>query len=138
MEQEKLLEPVCLLIIQRTNCQAVVSALMDHSKPELIHSDHGSEYTAKYFKISVYLRELKYPCPEKVHRGKMDIRKVSMTNLKLILEIQTDLMTWENWYMKSITRSMSTIPPEIHTVLKMSPREFAKKKSPQVKLKLIS
>ncbi len=29
--------------------QAVVSALMDHPRPDIIHSDQGSEYTAKIF-----------------------------------------------------------------------------------------
>ena len=29
--------------------QALVSALMDHPRPDIIHSDHGSEYTAKLF-----------------------------------------------------------------------------------------
>ena len=42
--------------------QAVVSALMDHPRPDVIHSDQGSEYTAKSF--SGFLRLRRY---ENIH-----------------------------------------------------------------------
>ena len=53
-----------------------------------------------------------FPCRGKARLGKMVTKNRSMTSLKLIWEIQTDLMIWENWYMRYITRSMFTIPPE--------------------------
>ena len=52
--------------------QAVVSALMDHPKPDIIHSDQGSEYTSEIYtdfctssgiQISMSERVARYPKP---------------------------------------------------------------------------
>jgi len=92
--------------------QAMVSALMDHKRPDIIHSDQGREHTGKMFQDFCTSAGYKSQCQKRVRPGRTDIKKVSMTSLKLTSETRTDLMIWENWYMKSTIRYTSTIPLE--------------------------
>ena len=107
--------------------QAVISALMDHPKPELIHSDHGSEYTAKIFQdfcisagIKISMSRKGSPWENGYQESFYDKFKIDLGDPnrfddlgELVYEI------YHTIYVYNTTR--------IHTVLKMSPREFAKK-----------
>jgi putative transposase len=107
--------------------QAIVSALMDHSKPDIIHSDQGSEYTAKVFQdfctssgINISMSDKGSPWQNGYQESFHDKFKVDLgdpnrfDNLgELVYEI------YHTIYIYNTTR--------IHTALKMSPREFALK-----------
>jgi len=107
--------------------QAVVSALMDHSRPDIIHSDQGSEYTAKVFQdfclsagINISMSAKGSPWQNGYQESFYDKFKIDLGDPnrfddlgELVYEI------YHTIYVYNTTR--------IHTVLKMSPREFAKK-----------
>lgn len=107
--------------------QAFVSALMNHPKPDIIHSDHGSEYTAGIFQdfctssgIQISMSEKGSPWQNGFQESFYDKFKVDLgdpnrfdTLGELVYEIYRTI------YVYNTTR--------IHTALKMSPREFAKK-----------
>ena len=107
--------------------QALVSALMDHPKPEVIHSDQGGEYTAKVFQdfciytgIHISMSEKSSPWQNGYQESFYDKFKIDLGDPnrfdslgELVYEIYHTIYTYNT------TR--------IHTSLKMSPREFAKK-----------
>ncbi len=107
--------------------QAFISALMDHPRPDIIHSDQGSEYTAKIFQdfcisagIDISMSEKSSPWQNGYQESFYDKFKIDLgdpnrfeTLGELVYEI------YHTIYVYNTTR--------IHTALKMSPREFAKK-----------
>jgi transposase InsO family protein len=107
--------------------QALVSALMNHPKPEIIHSDQGSEYTSEIYTdfcnssgINISMSEKGSPWQNGYQESFYDKFKIDLgdpnrfeTLGELVYEIYRTI------YIYNTTR--------IHTILKMSPREFAKK-----------
>lgn len=107
--------------------QAMLSALMDHSKPDIIHSDQGSEYTAEIFQdfclssgIKISMSDKGSPWQNGYQESFYDKFKIDLGDPnrfdslgELVFEIYRTIHTYNT------TR--------IHTALKMSPREFAKK-----------
>ena len=108
--------------------QAIVSALMDHPKPDIIHSDQGSEYTSKLYEdfcdssgIQISMSNKGSPWQNGYQESFYDKFKIDLdypnrfeTLGELVYEI------YHTIYVYNTSR--------IHTALKMSPREFAKKK----------
>lgn len=106
--------------------QAMVSALMDHKRPEIIHSDQGSEYTAKIFQdfclsagISISMSAKGSPWQNGYQESFYDKFKIDLGDPnrfddlgELVYEI------YHTIYVYNTSR--------IHTALRMSPREFAK------------
>lgn len=106
--------------------QAVVSALMNHPRPDIIHSDQGSEYTAKVFQnfcisagIQISMSRKGSPWENGYQESFYDKFKIDLgdsnrfeTLGELVYEI------YHTIYVYNTAR--------IHTALKMSPREFAK------------
>lgn len=107
--------------------QALVGALMDHPRPDIIHSDHGSEYTAKLFQefcisagIAVSMSEKGCPWENGYQESFYDKFKIDLGDPnrfhdlgELVYEIYRTIYTYNT------TR--------IHTALRMSPRQFAEK-----------
>ena len=107
--------------------QAVISALMNHPKPDIIHSDQGKEYTAKIFQefclsagMKISMSEKGSPWQNGYQESFYDKFKVDLGDPnrfddlgELVYEIYRVIHVYNT------TR--------IHTALKMSPREFAKK-----------
>lgn len=107
--------------------QAMVSALMDHPKPDIVHSDQGGEYTAKIFLdfcvssgIQISMSEKGSPWQNGYQESFYDKFKIDLGDPnrfdslgELVYEIYRTI------YIYNTTR--------IHTSLKMSPREFALK-----------
>jgi putative transposase len=107
--------------------QAIVSALMDHPRSDIIHSDQGSEYAAKVFQdfctsagIKISMSKKGSPWQNGYQESFYDKFKIDLgdpnrfeTLGELVYEI------YHTIYIYNTTR--------IHTSLKMSPREFAKK-----------
>jgi len=107
--------------------QAVISALMDHPTPEIIHSAQGSEYTAKVFQefclsagISISMSVKGSPWQNGYQESSCNKFKIDLGDSdrfddlgELVYEI------YHTIYIYNTTR--------IHTALKMSPREFAEK-----------
>lgn len=120
---------VCVLTNHSSSLviQAVVSALMNHPRPDIIHSDQGSEYTAEIFQdfcvssgIQISMSEKGSPWQNGYQESFYDKFKIDLgdpnrfeTLGELVYEI------YHTIYVYNTTR--------IHTKLKMSPREFAKK-----------
>ena len=107
--------------------QAMVGALMDHPKPDIIHSDQGSEYTSEIYTdfcnssgIKISMSEKGSPWQNGYQESFYDKFKIDLgdpnrfeTLGELVYEIYRTI------YVYNTTR--------IHSVLKMSPREFALK-----------
>jgi len=107
--------------------QAMISALMDHPRSDIIHSDQGSEYTAKVFQnfcisagIRISMSKKGSPWQNGYQESFYDKFKIDLgdpnrfdTLGELVYEI------YHTIYIYNTTR--------IHTALKMSPREFALK-----------
>jgi putative transposase len=107
--------------------QALVSALMDHPKPDIIHSDQGSEYTGEVYTdfctssgIQISMSEKGSPWQNGYQESFYDKFKIDLGDPnrfeslgELVFEIYRTI------YVYNTTR--------IHTALKMSPREFALK-----------
>jgi len=107
--------------------QAVVSALMNHKRPDIIHSDQGSEYTSEIFQdfctssgIKISMSAKGSPWQNGYQESFYDKFKIDLGDPnrfeslgELVYEIYRTI------YVYNTTR--------IHTALKMSPREFAKK-----------
>ena len=107
--------------------QALVSALMNHSKPDILHSDQGSEYTSEIYTnfcnssgINISMSEKGSPWQNGYQESFYDKFKIDLgdpnrfdTLGELVYEIYRTI------HIYNTTR--------IHTALKMSPREFAKK-----------
>lgn len=107
--------------------QAVISALMDHRRPDIIHSDQGSEYTGEIYTdfcissgIQISMSDKGSPWQNGYQESFYDKFKVDLGDPnrfeslgELVYEIYHTIYIYNN------TR--------IHTALKMSPREFAKK-----------
>jgi transposase InsO family protein len=107
--------------------QALISALMDHPRPDIIHSDQGSEYTGQIYTdfcessgIKISMSEKGSPWQNGYQESFYDKFKIDLgdpnrfeTLGELVYEI------YHTIYIYNTTR--------IHTSLKMSPREFAKK-----------
>lgn len=107
--------------------QALVSALMDHPKPELIHSDQGGEYTAEIFHdfctssgIKISMSEKGSPWQNGYQESFYDKFKIDLgdpSRFESLGELVYEI--YHTIYIYNTSR--------IHTSLKMSPREFAKK-----------
>ena len=107
--------------------QAVISALMNHRRPDIIHSDQGSEYTGKIYTdfcfssgIQISMSDKGSPWQNGYQESFYDKFKIDLgdpnrfeTLGELVFEIYRTI------YIYNTTR--------IHTTLKMSPREFALK-----------
>jgi len=107
--------------------QALVSALMNHPKPDILHSDQGSEYTSQIYQdfcissgIQVSMSEKGSPWQNGYQESFYDKFKIDLGDPnrfdslgELVYEIYRTI------HIYNTTR--------IHTVLKMSPREFARK-----------
>lgn len=120
---------VCILTNHSSSLiiQALVSALMNHSKPEIIHSDQGSEYTSELYAdfcissgIDISMSEKGSPWQNGYQESFYDKFKIDLGDPnrfdslgELVYEIYRTI------HIYNTTR--------IHTALKMSPREFAKK-----------
>ena len=120
---------ICVLINHSSalTIQALVSALLEHGRPDIIHSDHGSEYTAKIYQdfcssagIKISMSRKGSPWENGYQESFYDKFKVDLGDPnrfddlgELVYEI------YHTIYVYNTTR--------IHTSLKMSPREFAKK-----------
>jgi putative transposase len=110
--------------------QAMVSALMNHPKPDIIHSDQGSEYTGEIYTdfcissgIQISMSYKGSPWQNGYQESFYDKFKIDLGDPnrfdslgELVYEI------YHTIYVYNTTR--------IHTALKMSPREFAKKFAP--------
>jgi len=107
--------------------QAMISALMDHRRPDIIHSDQGSEYTAKIFQdfcisagMVISMSKKGSPWENGYQESFYDKFKIDLgdpNRFDDLGELVYDI--YHTIYVYNTTR--------IHTVLKMSPREFAKK-----------
>lgn len=107
--------------------QAVVSALMNHSRPDIIHSDQGSEYTAEIFQdfcvssgIKISMSDKGSPWQNGYQESFYDKFKIDLgdpNRFESLGELVYEI--YHTIHIYNTTR--------IHTVLKMSPREFAKK-----------
>lgn len=120
---------VCILTNHSSSLviQALISALMDHRRPDIIHSDQGSEYTGKEYEsfcassgIQISMSDKGSPWQNGYQESFYDKFKIDFgdpnrfeTLGELVYEI------YHTIYIYNTTR--------IHTALKMSPREFAKK-----------
>jgi putative transposase len=107
--------------------QAIVSALMNHPRSDIIHSDQGSEYTGQAYGdfctsagIKISMSKKGSPWQNGYQESFYDKFKIDLgdpnrfeTLGELVYEI------YHTVYIYNTTR--------IHTSLKMSPREFAKK-----------
>jgi putative transposase len=107
--------------------QALVSALMDHRRPNIIHSDQGSEYTGEIYTnfcrssgIQISMSSKGSPWQNGYQESFYDKFKIDLGDPnrfdslgELVYEI------YHTIYIYNTTR--------IHTALKMSPREFALK-----------
>ena len=110
--------------------QAMAGALMDHPKPDIIHSDQGSEYISEIYTdfcnssgIKISMSEKGSPWQNGYQESFYDKFKIDLgdpnrfdTLGELVYEIYRTI------YVYNTTR--------IHTSLKMSPREFAKRNQP--------
>lgn len=107
--------------------QAMISALMDHSKPDIIHSDQGSEYTAKIFQNFCHCAGIKISMSAKGSPWQNGYQESFYDKFKVDLGDSNrfdDLgeLVYEIYHTIHIYNTS-----RIHTALKMSPREFAKK-----------
>jgi transposase InsO family protein len=111
--------------------QALISALMKHPRADIIHSDHGSEYTSKLFQefclssgISLSMNSKGSPWENGYQESFYDKFKIDLGDPnrfhdlgELVYEIYRTI------YVYNTTR--------IHTALRMSPSQFAEKIAPQ-------
>jgi len=107
--------------------QAVVSALMDHPRPDIIHSDQGSEYTAKIFQdfclsagVDISMSEKGSPWQNGYQESFYDKFKVDLGDPSRFDDLGE--LVYEIYHTIHVYNTK-----RIHTALKMSPREFAKK-----------
>lgn len=111
--------------------QALISALMNHPRADIIHSDHGSEYTSKLFQefcissgILLSMSSKGSPWENGYQESFYDKFKIDLGDPnrfhdlgELVYEIYRTI------YVYNTTR--------IHTALRMSPKQFAEKIAPQ-------
>ena len=107
--------------------QAMVSALMNHPKPDIVHSDQGSEYTGEIYTdfcnssgIRISMSDKGSPWQNGYQESFYDKFKIDLgdpNRFESLRELVYEI--YHTIYVYNTTR--------IHTVLKMSPREFAKK-----------
>jgi transposase InsO family protein len=107
--------------------QAMVSALMDHCKPDIIHSDQGSEYTAKVFQnfcisagIKISMSKKGSPWENGYQESFYDKFKIDLGDPNRFDDLGE--LVYEIYHTIHIYNTS-----RIHTSLRMSPREFAKK-----------
>lgn len=107
--------------------QAVVSALMDHPRPDILHSDQGSEYTAKVFQdfclsagIHISMSAKGSPWQNGYQESFYDKFKIDLGDPDRFPDLGE--LVYEIYHTIHVYNTA-----RIHTALKMSPREFAKK-----------
>lgn len=107
--------------------QAIISALMDHPKPDILHSDQGSEYTAKVFQdfctsagILISMSAKGSPWQNGYQESWYDKFKIDLGDPNRFDTLGE--LVYEIYHTISVYNTS-----RIHTVLRMSPREFAKK-----------
>jgi transposase InsO family protein len=122
----------CVLVHHNTSLvlQALTSALMNNSKPEILHQDQGSEYTAKVFQefsvssgIKLSFSKKGSPWENAFQESFYDKFKIDFGDAnrfetlgELVYEIHKQIYIYNH--------------KRIHLALKMSPVEFAKKSLP--------
>lgn len=107
--------------------QAMISSLMNHPKPNIIHSDHGSEYTAKIFQNFCHYSGIQISMSAKGSPWQNGYQESFYGKFKIELGDPNrfnDLgeLVYEIYHMIHVYNTS-----RIHTSLKMSPREFAKR-----------
>ena len=107
--------------------QALVSALMDHPKPDIIHSDQGSEYTTKVWEefctsagIKISMSEKSSPWQNGYQESFYDKFKIDLGDPNRFETLGE--LVYEIYHTIHIYNTI-----RIHTSLKMSPKEFALK-----------
>lgn len=107
--------------------QALVAALMDHPKPDIIHSDQGSEYTAKIFQnfchcagIDISMSAKGSPWQNGYQESFYDKFKVDLGDPDRFDDLGE--LVYEIYHTIHVYNTS-----RIHTALRMSPREFTKK-----------
>ena len=124
-------EIIGLSVLKNHSSQLVINALLDalmhHRKPVIIHSDQGSEYNSKDFvnfcsKLNI-LQSMSHPgCPwengyqESFYKG-FKVELADYNRFETLGELVANIYYQIHYYNHS----------RIHTKLKMSPNEFAKK-----------
>jgi putative transposase len=120
---------VCVLTNHSSSLviQALVSALMDHPRPDIIHSDQGSEYTGEIYTefcissgIQISMSNKGSPWQNGYQESFYDKFKIDLgdpNRFESLGELVYEI--YHTIYVYNTTR--------IHTVLEMSPREFALK-----------
>jgi putative transposase len=106
---------------------ALMQALTNHRRPEIFHSDNGSEYNAKDFrnilnKLNIQISRSKPGCPwengyQESFYDKFKIELGDPSRFKSLGELTFEIYQQIYYYNHK----------RIHTVLKMSPYEFALK-----------
>lgn len=110
--------------------QAVVCGLMDHPRPDLIHSDQGSEYTAKIFQEFCQSAGIKISMSRKGSPWENGYQESFYDKFKIDLG-DPDRFNTLGELVYEIYRTVHVYnTTRIHTSLKMPPREFAKKIAP--------
>lgn len=107
--------------------QALVSALMDHPKPDIIHSDHDTEYTATVFQEFCISAGIKISMSAKGSPWENGYQESFYDKFKIDLgdpERFNDLVELVYEIYRTVHIYNTT---RIHMSLKMPPREFAKK-----------
>ena len=106
--------------------QAMISALMDHPKPDITHSDQGSEYTAKVYQdfcqsagMQVSMSRKGSPWENGYQESFYDKFKVDLGDSNRFDDLGE--LVYEIYHTIYIYNTK-----RIHTKLKMSPREFTK------------
>lgn len=107
--------------------QAMISALMDHPKPDIIHSDQGSEYTSKIFQdfcisagIQISMSAKGSPWQNGYQESFYDKFKIDLGDPNRFDDLGE--LVYEIYHTIHVYNTS-----RIHTALHMSPREFAKK-----------
>jgi putative transposase len=107
--------------------QAMVSALMDHPRPDIIHSDQGSEYTARIFQdfchsagIQISMSKKGSPWENGYQESFYDKFKIDLGDPNRFDDLGE--LVYEIYHTIHVYNTS-----RIHTALRMSPREFAKK-----------
>ncbi len=107
--------------------QALVSALMDHPRPDIIHSDQGSEYTSEIFQdfctsggIQISMSAKGSPWQNGYQESYYDKFKIDLGDTNRFDTLGE--LVYEIYHTIHIYNTS-----RIHTALRMSPREFTKK-----------
>ena len=107
--------------------QAIVSALMNHSKPDIIHSDQGSEYTSEIYTDFCFSSGIQISMSDKGSPWQNGYQESFYDKFKIDLGDPNRFDTLGELVYEIYRRIYVYNTTRIHTSLKMSPREFALK-----------